>query len=360
MKRALIILVICFVCISFFACGYEADSITTQTSFADANFNNNYWFSGDFWAFDNTLFYMQDGMYNMGVYKSINGSKEKLFEESEFLSDSIKSVIMGDIFVSEGFLYFDIYLNEELWLYRYDLAENIYAPVTEVPRVYRWTIVGEYFIYTEHPTNNPDNQSSLWIYNLKDGTTVQVCESVEEFGIVGGQLRYITYMDNYTLYQYDYIDKQSSNLGSFSSVFDEKYDIFNFTADAVVMLNWTGECKRNLVVYAISSGSSAVYTLPKGIQYMVAYERYAYLVVYDRYSNISEAVPSAYNGIYRIDLENGTYEVVEKKVDSGTEIHVTSDDNTYIIQRKFILFLSRCQVYKFDYLTGNKDELVLF
>lgn len=360
MKRiVLIIIAVLLVCASFSACGATQDNSATITSFPIANFNNNYWFAGDFWAFDDTVFYLQDGFYNMGVYWSVDGNNKKIFEESDFANVS-STHYLGDVFVCGNYLYFELNTDQGDWLYRYNLEEGTYAPVCRIPSLYRWVVVDNYFIYREFPSKSNEKRSALCIYNLMDSTTTQVCANVEEFGIVDGQLRYITNSDAYTLYQYNYLDNYSTILGTFYCEFDDSYDLFNFTPDAVLMLNWDKEYSHNLVVYSLSSNSTAVYTLPKGIHNMVAYDQYAYAVVYDTQKTSSVAVAAEENGIYRINLTDGSYEVVENNAGDNTEIHVVSDDCIYIIQRKMnILFQSRRHVYKFDYKTGSKEELTV-
>ena len=360
MKRIALLLALCLIIINFSACSAKQVETISVASFPQANFNNNYWFSGDFWAFDDTLFYLQDGFYNMGAYRSTNGNNYKLFEESDFANDSTKSTAIGDIFVCDSYLYFELNTDQEDWLYRYDLKESTYASVCEIPSLYRWVVVDNYFIYREHPSNNDDNCSPLCIYNFWDNTPTQVCANVEEFGIVDGQLRYITNTDAYELYQYNYLQNHSTILGTFYCEFDDAYDIFNFTPDHIVMLNWSRDYYHNLVVYSLSSNSTAVYTLPKGIHNMVAYDQYAYAVVYDTQKYSSEAVAAEENGIYRINLTDGSYEVVESNASDDTEIHVISDDCIYIVQGKMnILFQYRRHVYKFDCRTGNKEKLTV-
>ena len=357
MKRIALLLTLCLVIINLTACTTNQEPTTSVTSFPQANFNNNYWFSGNFWALEDNIFYLQDGFYNMGAYWSTNGIKEKLFEESDF---SAESSVIRKIFVCDSYLYFCLASNQVDKLYRYDLKERTYAPVCETPSLYRWVVVDDYFIYREQPSNNDEKRSPLYIYNLIDGTTTQVCADVEEFGIVDGQLRYITNADTYALYQYNYIDNHSTALGTFNCEFDDAYDIFNFTPNSVVMLNWSRENKCDLAVYSISSNSSAVYTLPKEIHDMVAYDQYAYAVVYDTHKNSSEAVAAEENGIYRIHLTDGSYEVIESNANDDTEIYVVSDDCIYIVQRKMnILFQSKRHIYKFDYRTGNKEKLAV-
>lgn len=360
MKRIALLLILCLIAINLSACTTKQEPMISDISFPQANFNNNYWFFGDFWAFDDTVFYLQDGFYNMGAYCSASGNNKKLFEESDFASNSTKDITIGDIFPFDNYLYFVLKTNQLDSLYRYDLSENTYALVCEIPPLYRWVVVDDYFIYTEHPLNNDEKRSPLCIYNMMDGSTTEVCPNVEEFGIVDGQLRYITNTDAYKLYQYNFLENHTVILGTFYCEFNGAYDIFNFTPGGVVMLNWSKDYDQNFVVYSISSNSTAVYTLPKGIHNMVAYDQYAYAVVYDTQKDSSTAVAAKENGIYRIDLTDGSYEVVESNAGDNTEIHVTSDDCIYIVQRKMnILFQSRRYVYKFDYRTGSKEKLTV-
>ena len=72
MKRIALLLALCLIIINLTACNTNQEHTTSVTGFPQANFNNNYWFSGDFWAFDDTIFYLQDGFYNMGAYWSAN------------------------------------------------------------------------------------------------------------------------------------------------------------------------------------------------------------------------------------------------------------------------------------------------
>ena len=90
MKRIALLLALCLIIINFSACSAEQEETISVASFPQANFNNNYWFSGKFWAFEDNIFYLQDGFYNMGAYWNASGTKEKLFEESDFLNDSTK------------------------------------------------------------------------------------------------------------------------------------------------------------------------------------------------------------------------------------------------------------------------------
>ncbi len=362
MKRILLILVACSLCVSLWACGSKPSrNVSTAVSLPDANFNNQFWISTPFWAFDDHIFYQQDGFYNMGTYWSNHGNKVKLFEERDFRLDPTVSAYINDVFVCHNYLYFIVSSEQEDTLYCYDLNEAAYAPVCKTPNLYRWVVVDDHFIYREHPANSDERKSPLFFHDLKDGTTTQVCDHVEEFGVVNGELRYITYGESYELHRYKITDKHSSILGTFGCAFDRKYDLFNFTPQGLVMYNWNGEQDRELVVYTISSNSTAVYSFPKALHYMVAYDHYAYAVIYDTEDTSSDAVASEENGIYRISLKDGSYERIEQGSDHNTRIHVVSDDCIYIIQGTFgLLSRYRNHVYKYDYITGNKEKILTY
>ena len=356
MKRIVLILIACFLCLNLAACSEKSEE-AAAVQYLDANFNNSYWFSENFWAFDDTLFYMRDGFYNMGVYRYANGDGVKLFEESDFSNDISKDNYIGNIFIYDSYLYFKLGTDQGDWLYRYDLEQGVYAPVCEIPSLYRWVVTDDYFIYIEYSSSYKKTGAPLCIYNLIDGTTTQVCANATEFGLVDGQLRYIVYSDDYELYQYDYAENRSTILGTFPCEFEgdfSAYDIFNFTPDSIVMVNWRNDEK--LVVYSISSNSTEVYTLPNRIHHMVAYDQYAYAVVYGIPENAVTAAADE-RGIYRIKLSDGSYEIIERNADSDTEVHVVSDDCIYIVQGKMYLCLYREHVYQFDYTTKNKEKL---
>ena len=361
MKRILLILVACSLCVSLWACGSKPSHTTSTTiSLPEANFNNQFWISGPFWAFDDHIFYQQDGFYNMGTYWSNHGNKVKLFEESDFRHDSSGSTYINKFFAYQNCLYFTVSSEQEDTLYRYDLSEAAYAPICKTPNLYRWVVVDDHFIYREHPANRDERKSPLFVYSLKDGTTTQICDHVEEFGVVHGELRYITYGESYELYSYNIAEKCSAILGTFGCAFDRKYDLFNFTPQGLVMYNWNREQDRKLVVYTISSNSTAIYALPKELHYIVAYDHYAYAVIYDTEENSSDAIASEENGIYRISLTDGSYEFIESG-SHDTKLHVVSDDCIYIIQGKLnMLSRHRNHVYKYDHTTGSKEKVLTY
>lgn len=357
MKRAISLLLTAMLCLGLFACAAKqepAQESTGAAGFPTANFNNSYQLGGDFWAFDDHVFYMQDGFYNMGVYWRSPDETVKLLEESDFIDDSVDYANIRDIFVSGGDLYFRLSTDLFTQIYRYDLSENTYTPVCQTPYLFSWAVMDDYLVYREHPANYEPRRAPLWICDLNTGTATQICEDVEEFGIVDGQLRYITCADAYTLYAYDPAQDSSSVLGAFTG----DWEVFNFTTDAVVMYNWNRDRNRELGVYTLRSGTATVYTMPRGIQFMAAGDRYAYAVIYDTQKNSSSAVASGENGIYRIDLTDGSYRVVNKAYGSGTELYVASDDRIYIIQgRMGFLFRYRTHVYILDCETGHMEKL---
>lgn len=354
MKRIAFCMVLCLLCATFSMCARHQTFSVPENGFSEANFNNRYYFSGDFWAFKDGIFYLKDGFYNMGAYWSVNGETKKLFEESDFSDDSTGHVSISEIFVCDSDLYFECSTEDRSRICRYDLKKHTDSLICEIPDPYRWVIAEDRLICREHPLNNDENRSPLWIYNLTDGTNTQICPHVEEFGIVDGQLRYLTYEDGYRLYAYHDAEGTSSLLGTFSCEFDNPFHVFNFTHDAVVRY---GSIQGDwyLFVYSLSSNTSALYPLPQKAQQFAAYDRYAFFVIYDRNDPSDEE-----NGIYRMSLSDGSYELAEKGADDDTKIHVASDDTVYIIQGQ-LSFLSRHErhVYFLNCTTGDKIKITV-
>ena len=64
MKRIALLLALCLIIINFSACSAEQEETISVASFPQANFNNNYWFSGDFWAFEDNIFYLKQQIHH--------------------------------------------------------------------------------------------------------------------------------------------------------------------------------------------------------------------------------------------------------------------------------------------------------
>lgn len=337
-----------------FACGKEEP---LPTVFPDGNFNNSY-YGSRFWAHGDTLFYLKDGFYNMGIYRSDSGEKVRLLRESDLRQATATDCWLGGIYVCGSNLYFELASNDGCILYRYDLVSGTYAPLIALPRTDGWLVVGDWCIYREGLITGEKEQSALYIHDLHTDTRTLICPDVVEFGIVNGQLRYLTHTVVYGLYQYDVATGNSLLLGTFSCGPGSDYDHINFTPDAVILHCCSREQQRNLTVYTVSTQSTAAYTLPLPIHQLTAYDRYAYAVLYNTTWESSQAIPDPENGLYRIDLTDGSYEKILSDGDDQTRLHVVSDDRVYIIQDSSgILSLNARQVYILDIPSGKKEKL---
>jgi len=341
--------------------GAEKETGTPVTRFSELNFNNQYYmFPEDYWISDDNVFCLQPGLYSKRVSWNAEEFNKILFEESDFINESTEYTLIDGIFISDSWLYFVLCTDQENFLCRYELSEDECTVVSEVPSLYRWAIMDDYFIYRERKSNNDEMYTSLCIYNMEDGITTEICSNVEEFGIIDGQLRYLTYSDVYTLYQYDYSNRISTILGQFHYELGDKYRIFNFTTNTVVMLSKEKEYLQNFAVYNVSTGATAVYALPKGIQQLVAYDSYAYATAFDMSTYNPSSIYAGKLDIYRINLGDGSYKVIENGLDSQSIIHVVSDDCLYILQsRSITLFEPSFYVYRWDYATGRKEKLAI-
>jgi len=303
----------------------EIQSVLDSGGFPMPNFNNEYLVRLDFWAFGDITFYEQDGFYNMAFWVEVDGRKEKLFEESDFSSDRWY-VSIDEFYVCKDSVYFVViyYEREGLdfshaVLYCYDLNTNTYETVLEVPYMFRWVVVEPYLIYSTFY----DERDKLVVCDLKTGEETVVCEDIAEFGIVENELRYITGNGPYELYCCSISGGTVEKLGEFDRVYDEGYDFFNFTPDAVVMYNYSTTYDEQLVVYYPVTDHIAVYGMPLEIQCMVACREYAFVLLGDS-SDMGD-------GIYRVKLSDGTYEKVAY-ADNGNGIYAASDSEVYLIR----------------------------
>lgn len=300
-------------------------SVLDSGGFSTPNFNNDYLVRLDFWAFGDIAFYEQDGFYNMGFWVEVDGTKEKLFEESDFSSDSWY-VSVDDFYVCKDSVYFVVtyYEREGLEfshaaLCCYDLNTYTYETVLEVPCMFRWVVVEPYLIYS----TIYDGCDKLAVCDLKTGEETVVCEDIAEFGVVENELRYITGNGRYELYRCGISGGTVEKLGEFDCVYDEEYDFFNFTPDAVVMYNYSTTYDEQLVVYYPETDHTAVYRMPLEIQCMVACREYAFVLLCGS-SDMG-------SGIYRVKLSDGSYEKVVYS-DNGYSIYAASDSEVYMIR----------------------------
>lgn len=331
-------------------CGsVEAAAEIPEKGFPQVNHNNNQIIRHDSYFFDQAFFYEQDGFYNMGVYRCLNGTYTKLFEASDFEDCGG----LNGYYISGSDLYFVMCGEGSDYLYRYDLRTDTYALVCRVETGSDWGVVDQFFIY-----KTENIASALCVLDMETGESVPICEDALQFGLIGEEVRYVVQTDAYEVYSYDLTSGANTKLGAFSCGVFPRYVTINFTPDEVLIFSGEFGDGGTFVAYSISQNTVTDYAMPREIHEMVAGEDAVFLLVYNNEKNSSEAVPSKENGVYRVNLKDGSCEMITGDIDNHTAIYVYSDDCIYLVQGGYSIpgFYSRV-AYRLDIAEGTKETV---
>ena len=338
MKRILIILlVICLAGATVAGCAGE-DLPTAPEEYAQVNFNNTLLIRPDFYFFDEGCFYARDGFYNMGVYRNRAGKPEKLFAESDFPG------WLDDFIVCGSELYFVMTDGDSSWLYRYDLKTDTHEQLYPIANPEYMGVLGEFVVYQDR--SDPKKQN-LRFLDLRTGEDRIAMEGIEVFGLVDGEVRCVVRNEGYEVYRVDPLTGGSELLGTFSVDQEGSYAYYSFASEHVLMRlgNSGGTCWS----FSLVDGTVTAYTVPKKIHEMVAGDDAVFLLVYEEERYTSAVISSPENGVYRVDLTDGSCEQVYADVDDQTKIYVESDDGIYLKHSN--------TVYRLDLNAGTCEKV---
>lgn len=235
-------------------------------------------------------------------------------------------------------LYFSNWSSETSTLYEYHLETQELQELCQVPSCRFWAVSGNAFIYLAHMPFSEQDHAPLHIRDLRTGEDRQVSAAVSSFGLVEGELRYVSFReadDCYDVYRYDEKQNVSLPLGSFPALMG-KNCLFQFCPDKIVMARYGNEIfnfdyrrrdATKLAVYDLKADSIVSYPLPSELQQLNAAEHYAYLLLYN-------TVGGGGYGVYRMDLENGEMKEITPKGEVGgvTILWAESDKRAYIME----------------------------
>ena len=231
-------------------------------------------------------------------------------------------------------LYFSCSSSDSLTLYDYHLETQELKELCQVPSCRFWAVSGNAFIYLAHMPFSEQDHAPLHIRDLSTGEDRQISAAASSFGLVEGELRYVSYReedDCYDVFCYDEKQNVSLPIGSFPALMG-KNCLFQFCPDKIVMARYGNEIfnfdyrrrdATKLAVYDLKSDSIVSYPLPSQLQQLNAAEHYAYLLLGG----------SGY-GVYRMDLDNGEMKEITPKGEVGgvTILWVESDERAYIME----------------------------
>lgn len=360
MKRFICILCVIIVAFSLFGCVKKPVETTpledmdlSGIDFSGQNLNNCIDSTTEFQTDGETYFYTA---YN-GLDSTLNvyygGQHAVLVDQAEWEED----ILDYQYYINGNTLYFSTYLEEYAddgeWestkysFYAYDLTAKSYSLLGAVSDVYRWTMAGEYIIYLVS-NDSQYGMSALHRYDPADGTDTCIASEIEDFGIVNGKVRYISYDGSYKVIDHDPTTQESAEIGSFEGYSIKEYVSYNFTSNSIVMLPWDTNENRDdtqISVYNVAEDSTAVYSIPVSAYQLIACEQYAYL---DGYT------PDDENCAYRVDLTNGQWEKLDVPLDETTNIYAVSDELLYTVKyTSALVMLGKTEITRYDLESGT-------
>ena len=314
-------------------------------------------YGGQFFALDGQFYYLQDGFYNMGVYRSTGSAARRIFQSSDFSTrDGEQYGRLGDIFPVGDLLYFELYADGgRSNFYLFDPAENSFRYLFHSERVSNWFVREPYLVYQKESDREKETLAfqydELWVYDLSSGRQSRIADNVEQIGLVDGTLFYVSfegecrrepdesrengyrlvYDGEYSLSSYDFQQQRSTELGRFPLIFEpeeyySQYEFFSFTDHSVAMYTFHTPYACKLVLYTPGQ-ELLVITTPLPIHKLVAAGDVAYALLYD------EQRPDPQQGLYRFDLKNGSFEKLGQGLPCGNrvELYVASEDAVFLV-----------------------------
>lgn len=304
------------------------------------NYNNVAANNSNFWLSENTLYYRRDTLLSSGYYMTAaTGNKEIV---------SIDSGSPWKILEYENTLYLLDNLSPGVFrLHYYNMATGTDKSLGTLTGVYKYFVIGQYLYYLQEADNGVEWIQSLWVCSLIDGTKKQIEYSVLGAGVIDDVPVYLTRdNENFSLHRYvaekDIIELWAEF--SFKLSAEEVIEEYiNFTSQRIV-LTVSDEITTKLVCYELNSGTLSTYSIEGWVSSVIAYEKYAFIVLTETNSN---EVRNWNNTIYQIGLETGSMKKLGQ-IRGSLNTFVRSDDAVYVVSSR-----NERTVYRYD-ASGHK------
>lgn len=325
----------------------------------EVNVNNlkSPYYGGQFFAVDGQFYYLQDGFYNMGVYRSTGSAARRIFRSSDFSTrEGEQYGRLGDIFPVGDLLYFELYADgSRSNFYLFDPAENSFRYLFHSERVSNWIVREPCLVYQKGSDREKEalafQYDELWSYDLSSGQHSRIADNVEQIGLVDGTLFYVSFLGQcrrepdesrekgyrlaydgeYILSSYDFQQQRTTELGRFPLIFEpdqyySQYEFFSFTGQSVAMYTFHEPYACKLVLYTPGQELQVI-TTPLPIHNLVAAGDVAYALLYE-YNHLDPQ-----QGLYRFDLKDGSFEKLGQGLPCGNhvELYVASEDAVFLV-----------------------------
>ncbi|MBQ3528459.1 MAG: hypothetical protein IJA52_07915 [Clostridia bacterium] len=382
---------------ALFACGRKATEIK-DINITNPNYNN---IDSDSFtmiqaASGDTVFYAWSGFYNPHISVFDGNRKHHVMNGLKFYSEMYN----GDFFVlgdsayfsttsfdieeelhpnAEDDLIYDLQEYKEYNFYRYDLGSKEHAKMFSIESsyIYTWYASTDFFAFKKYLYEKEDDEAvisdlySLTCYDLAENTEILVCDSIVSCSVVSGKLRYLTFSEGtFNVFEYDTKTRLSEKLGDFSidgynyEEYTVSYHTYNYTEEKIIVSSYNDNYDT-IAVYDIAEDTLCEYTLPATIVSAIAGEKYIFADIhtegvyyYGEDENVTSEADEEIDGIYRIDLSDGSYEKLDIFANEDTALFVVSDDELIIEQGKMAFIRYKTTVFSYD--VKNKELKELF
>ena len=246
-------------------------------------------------VFNNALEYSsQDKIVAGDQLLLMDGDRVRLYgsgHSPELVCTALESYI-NQLYCVDQNLYLSSWSSDSTRIYRFAYGTQVLRELCQIPSVRFWAVLENDLFYLEHRPFSEEDQAALHIRNLSSGDDRVICPCASSFGIVNGTLRYISYRDeteSYEIFDYDRAAREAVRIGEFPAAFGLNCS-FQFTPDKVLMarygqnivnFDYNQQYTNKLAVYDLNSESLSLYTLPREIQQLNAYDQYAYAELYN-------------------------------------------------------------------------------
>ena len=252
-------------------------------------------------------------------------------------------------------------------LFKYDTTENTVTAVMEKdPGFGEWEITESAFVYCPYeavtlgdPYTYPYETYSLYSFDMSSGKEKVLADSdVLYFDTEDGKIYFVTYDGAFNIFSCETDGSDMRSLGKMDFEFDpdNAYDYINsfcICRGNAVMWGEIGDTdtQTDIIVYSLTDGTTSVYSFEMYSSNFSAAEGYAFVTMTDTYDRTEAPVPLAHEGIYRIDLSDGTQELFSNTF-AGNEGIIAFDKNcVYTAMTRLDNGISVTEIYRI-----RKDE----
>ncbi len=288
------------------------------------------------------IYYNWDGFYNLHISASDRMGRDTLVSDLQLAEGSL----IGDVQTQDNIVYFPAKTDTgDCIFYCYaDKAEN---RVKEMARIKAnlgpWTVIGQTLIYTDYGETYTNENYTLYSYDLIHKETQVISSFVYGFSVRADKLFFLTGASTlFTVYEYDLANGTKEAVGEIQ--YSQNGEVLGMT-DTVVVMHTNNTTDTDILVYNIVQKSLNEYTLPWKVNCFSAYENNAFLGFYHDANGSTKEI----QGLYRLNLQNGKLQAVNEEIPMPISLFLINDSSGYVLTYESKWIFKKAVVYRFSY-----------